>query len=313
MSLVTLHHGEARRVGWMLSELVVVLAIAGLLGTLVGATLVRQQRFYRGATELVRSREGVRDAIAVLAPDIRGLAVADTVRMLADSAMEFFAGIGSSVVCASDGGWMVGLPAAHSHSGNTLTAFNVEPDTGDFVFFYRDSSQNGSQWERHRLVSFGSSAFVRGCRPSSGPQPTDSSAGLPGYVLSLASPLSSHVRNGAPVRFARRNRYSLYRSSDGEWFLGYRRCNALGPSTCGSIQPLSGPYRPYSASESETGLLFRYFDRSGHRMAPDASPLVLGRVDITARSESRQRIREGSRTLVFGDSATISIAVRNKQ
>jgi hypothetical protein len=289
-----------------------VLAILGVVGGLIGATLVRQQRFYRGATELVRSREGVRDAIAVLATDIRGLAVADTVRLLSDSAMEFVAGIGSSVVCASDGGWTVGLPAGAS-SGNTLTAFNTEPDTGDFAFFYRDSLESGSRWERHRLVSFGASSFVRGCAiPVRANRAGDATVGQSGYALSLATPLSAHVQSGAPVRFGRRGRYSLYRASDGDWYLGYRRCNAIGAGTCGSIQPLSGPYRPYSASEFESGIVFRYFDRSGQRLAPGASPLLLGRVDITARSESRQRIREGNRTLAFGDSATVSIAIRNK-
>jgi hypothetical protein len=226
--------------------------------------------------------------------------------------MEFFAGVGSSVVCMSDGGWMVGLPAGSSPPGSSLTAFNVEPDTGDLVFFYRDSPENGSRWERHRLVSFASSSFVRGCEVPPRAQASDPSVGQAGFVMSLASPVSSHVRNGAPVRFARRGRYSLYRSSDGDWFLGYRRCNALGPSSCGSIQPLSGPYRPYSANESETGIHFSYFDRTGQRIAAGTSPTLLARVDITARSESRQRIREGARTLAFGDSATVSVAIRNK-
>ena len=299
--------------GWVLSELVVVLAIVGLVGSLIGATLLRQQRFYRGTTELLRSREGVRDAIAVLATDLRGLAIADTVRLLSDSAMEFFAGIGSSVVCASDGGWTVGLPAAQSGSASSLSAFNIEPDTGDLAFFYGDSLADGTRWERHRVLSFASSSFVRGCDlGANGGRAPSPSPGQPGYVLNLASPLSSHVRTGAPIRFVRRGRYSLYRAADGDWFLGYRRCNALGASVCGSVQPLSGPYRPYTPDESATGLLFRYYDRSGSRLQAGSSPLSLRRVDITARSESRQRIRDGGRTFAFADSATVSVAIRNK-
>jgi hypothetical protein len=75
---------------------------------------------------------------------------------------------------------------------------------------------------------------------------------------------------------------------------------------------LSGPYRPYSTNETESGILFRYFDRGGQRLATGASALLLGRVDVSARSESRQRILDGNRTLAFGDSATVSIAIRNK-
>src|SRR5436189_4304251 len=85
--------------GFALIELTVVLALIGIIGGVIGVTLVRQQRFYRSASELLYARAGVRDAIEVLATDIRGLAVADTVRVLADSAIEMFASIGSSVVC----------------------------------------------------------------------------------------------------------------------------------------------------------------------------------------------------------------------
>ena len=101
--------GPARR-GVTLAELVVVLAMLGLVGSTIGLSLVRQQRFYRGATELLRSREGVRDAMELLSTDIRGMSIADTVRLLADSAIEFFANVGSSVVCEPLAGTAVGLP-----------------------------------------------------------------------------------------------------------------------------------------------------------------------------------------------------------
>src|SRR5437763_731355 len=74
------------RSGFTLLELVVVLAILGAIGGTIGTLLLRQQRFYRGASELLYAREGVRDALEVLATDIRGVATADTVRLLADSA-----------------------------------------------------------------------------------------------------------------------------------------------------------------------------------------------------------------------------------
>ena len=71
--------------GFALIELTVVLALIGIIGGMIGVTLVRQQRFYRSASELLYARAGVRDAIEVLATDIRGLAVADTVRVLANA------------------------------------------------------------------------------------------------------------------------------------------------------------------------------------------------------------------------------------
>jgi type II secretory pathway pseudopilin PulG len=280
-----------------LAELAVVLALMGVLGGTVGLTLLRQQRFYRVTTELLHAREGVRDAIDLLATDIRGMATADTVRLLADSAIEFFANVGSSIVCSTDGANGVGLPGASSGRGNALTAFLAQPDTGDIAVFHRDSLDGDSEWERHRITGFGARTSGVAC---------------PGFALDLATPLSAHVRIGSPVRFIRRGRYSLYHGSDSRWYLGYRRCNAVGASSCGAIQPLSGPYRDYSSNPLNTGLLFEYFDGSGRRVTPGGSPLGLARVDITARAESRQRIVVEGRATAPSDSATVSIAIRNR-
>ena len=285
------------RYGVTLAELAMVLALAGVLGGMVGITLLRQQRFYRNTTELLHSREGVRDAIELMSTEIRGMSAADTVRLLADSAIEFFANIGSSIVCNTDGARGVGLPTATSGRGNALTSFLAQPDTGDLAVFHRDSLEGVSEWERHRIAGFVSRTPGTGC---------------PGFVLDLATPLSAHVRTGAPVRFIRRGRYSLYLGSDGRWYLGYRRCNTIGASTCGAIQPLSGPYRDYSPNPRSTGLLFEYFDGSGTRLPPGESPLAIARVDITARAESRQRILVEGRVAVPRDSATVAIAIRNR-
>ncbi len=298
-----------------------VLLILGVAGAAIGMTLLRQQRFYRGASELMYARQGVRDAMEVLSTDIRGLSVADTVRILADSAMELFANIGSSVVCQSMGS-EVGLPGAVSPPGNTLSAFLFEPDTGDIALFYRDSAESTggdstasvSRWERHRVHGFSSRVLVNACPEATGLAPSDGSSGngSTGFVVTLESPLSEHVGAGAPVRFVRRGRYSLYKASDGDWYLGYRRCNALGPRVCGAVQPLSGPYRPYNRDSHLTGLLFEYFDVQGARLGASASPLSVARVDITARAQSRQRLLIEGRSWTPGDSATVSIAVRNR-
>lgn len=52
-----------------------------------------------------------------------------------------------------------------------------------------------------------------------------------------------------PVRVWRRVRYTIYRSSDGYWWFGERSC----ASACGSAQPIAGPLR--SASQHGLRLL----------------------------------------------------------
>jgi hypothetical protein len=302
---------QRRRHGLSLAELVVVVALAGLVGGAVGVTINRQQLFYRGASELHYAREGVRDAMEVMSTDIRAMSVSDTVRLRADSAIEFLAGIGTSVVCQSLGN-QVGLPARHPEA-NSLSAFLVEPDTGDIVMFHTRSAEGREEWERRRIVGFSSRPLASSCPPSSGfsTQP-DLDAALTGFVVTLADPLPGGIEAGTPVRFLRRARYSLYRGADGHWYLGYRRCNALGASTCGAIQPLSGPYGAYSADARATGLGFEYFDAYGQPLGPSDSPLMLARVDITARSERSPRIATSGRTGGISESASISVAVRNR-
>jgi type II secretory pathway pseudopilin PulG len=300
------------RMGFTLLELAVVLGILGVVGSAMGLTLLRQQRFYRGTEELVGAREGVRDAIEILSTDIRGMSIADTARLFADSAVEMFASVGSSVVCQVTGS-EIGLPAGTSPRGNTLTALLTQPDTGDLALFLRDSADGGSLWERHRIAAFSARSKATTCPASTGfAAAEDVDATGTAFAVVLSTSLSDHVHRGAPVRFIRRGRYSLYRSSDGSWYLGYRRCNALGPSVCGAVQPLSGPYRAYSSNPRSTGLLFEFFDGSGVRLPTGSSLLGLARVDITARSESRQRLVVEGRSWTPADSATVSVGVRNR-
>jgi len=296
-----------------LIEIAVVLALLGLLGSVIGLTLLRQQRFYRGTAELLQAREGVRDAIEVLSTDIRGTAVADTVRLFADSAIEFFANVGSSIVCQISGGSGVGLPSGAARRGNALTAFSTPPDTGDFAVFLRDTTEGAGDWERHRIAGFSARTLATTCPASSAfTRQANLDGSGKGFFLQLSTALSPQVRVGAPVRFIRRGRYSLYHAADGRWYLGYRRCDASGSSACGSIQPLSGPYRDYSPNPRETGLLFEYFDESGNRLTPGASPLSIARVDITARATSRQQILVEGRVTKPADSATVAFAIRNR-
>ena len=290
--------------GFSLIELTVALALIGILGSAIGLLLMRQQRFYRGASELITTRQSVRDAIEVLATDIRGMSAADTARLLADSAIEFFATIGNSVVCQGPGVMQVGL------APGALTSFATQPDTGDLALFYVDSGPPASRWGRYRIVAFSARSVTTTCPPASGFVRASDVATGKAFSLTLEAPLRADVHPGSPVRFVRRGRYSLYRASDGEWYLGYRRCNAIGASNCGVIQPLSGPYRAYNRSPDQSGLAFEYFDRSGARLA--GSPLSVARVEIAARAASRQPLLVEGRRWLPADSARVSVAIRNR-
>jgi type II secretory pathway pseudopilin PulG len=291
------------RFGLGLIELVAVIAILGLVGAMVGSTIVRQQRFHRSTAAVLDARQGVRDAMEVLSTDIRGLSLADTVRLMADSALELFAGIGTSVACSALSANSITL-AAESEEANTLTSFLLDPDTGDIAIIYRrDRVEAGEDpWERHRIAALTTRLGEPDCI-AEGAAPGE------GFLLTLHSPLAAPVTPGTPVRFVRRGRYSLYQSSDSKWYLGYRRCNATGESACAGIQPISGPYRRHSADKAQTGFLFEYFDERGALLTPAASPFEIARVDVTARADSEL---PGAEEGLVPELATGSFAIRNR-
>jgi type II secretory pathway pseudopilin PulG len=287
------------RHGLGLIELIAVVAILGLMGGVVGSTIVAQQRFHRHATVVLDARQGVSDAMEVLSTDIRGASLEDTVRVMADSALELFSGIGASVACRALSANSVAL-AAESPTANTLTSFLLDPDTGDVALIYRRDSADadGDRWDRYRIAALTPRVGEPDCL-AEGVAPGE------GFVLAVQQPFESALQPGTPVRFIRRGRYSLYRSSDAQWYLGYRRCNAIGASVCGAIQPISGPYRRHSADRGQTGFLFEYFDHQGALLTSTASPLSIARVDVTARAG-------GHGDGYMPEVATGSIAIRNR-
>jgi type II secretory pathway pseudopilin PulG len=299
----------ARYRGFSLLELLGVIAIGTLAAEAIVTTLMRQQQFYRAATELRSARAEVRDAVEVLSSDIRGMSAGDT-RLRADSALELFAEIGVSIVCQVAGN-EVGLPPSHV-SGNTLTSILTDPDTGDIATFYVDSAGTGARWMQYRLAGFELRNLDSTCGTSGFSSATDRGVLQKGFALTISGAIPSGIGAGTPVRFLRRARYSLYRASDGKSYLGYRRCNALGPSVCGTIQPLSGPYLRYSTDEHATGLRFEYFDDSGAHLDPTAPATALARIDISARSASGQRNPFSRRGANISDSGTVSVALRNR-
>ena len=280
-----------------------VISLLGLVGAAIGSAIHKQQRFHRRASALIGARQGVRDAMEVLSGDIRGASPADTIRLMADSALELFTAIGTAVTCRSTSGNAI-LLAAESSGGNTLSSFVLHPDTGDLALVFNPTGDTAvGSWARYRVAGFAVRTSAPGCL-------SDGAAPAEGFLLTLQAVPDPPVRSGAFVRFIRRGRYSLYRASDGQWYLGYRRCNALGLSVCGGIQPLSGPYNRYTWDNAQTGFLFEYFDADGRRLAA-SSPLSVARIDVTARAH-KEPGTAAEAGVHLPESATATIALRNR-
>ena len=294
--------------GFTVAELLVATAVAGITTALMTMTIVRQQRFFSSAAEVLGVRSQLRDAADVLASDIRSASVSELgLPVMTDTAVEMYSIIASSVVCSAASATTLGLPPSTLASGNTLTAMLAQPDTGDVASIYNADS---SSWVNHRIAGFGSRSLATSCPASTGF--TSIGDAFPGYQLTLAAPPVSPVKPGSVVHFLRRARYSFYRSSDNEWYLGYRRCGVLAPYSCSAIQPVSGPYRPYR-STGGGGISFRYRDQYGADITSASQSRTLARIDIVLRGETPSAVSlTGDARRIWRDSIVVSVSPRNR-
>ncbi len=306
-----------RRRGFTLVELLVVMAIATAVCATVARTLSRQQRFYSAAASMLHVREQLRDGADALVADIRGAAVARYgLPTMADSAIELYASIGSSAVCTISGSALLLVPQ-QLVVGAPISSFLATPDTDDVALVYVNvpASADSSRWEIARITAVSTRAVSTTCPPSTGfTTATDAAPGRTTYSVALAS-LPAGARRGAPVRFLRRGRYSLYRSSDGTWQLGYRRCAAQPPHDCFAIQPISGPYRAYTSGSgtNASGLALRYYDSSGRELFDAALSSSVARVEVVLRGESASTASlAGDAHDRYRDSVLVTISPRNR-
>ena len=107
------------RSGFTVAELLVATAVAGIATALMTVTVVRQQRFYSSAAQVMDVRSQLRDAADILASDIRGAAIAGFgLPFMSDTAIEMFTTVGTSVACSLPAPNAIGLPPASLVSGS---------------------------------------------------------------------------------------------------------------------------------------------------------------------------------------------------
>ena len=305
------------RKGFTLIEMVLAATIASGAAAFMIGTLVRQQKFYSSAAAILDSRAQLRDAADVLTTDIRAAAVATLgMPVMRDSAIEMFSTIASSVICTVAPGSSVTLPPVILASGTTLTSMLALPDTGDIALLYTFAPgfPDSGTWEPLRINAFAPRSVATACPPPTGfTTTTDIGSTSPAFAVTFAAAPARALTPGQPVHFVRRARYSLYKSSDGKWYLGYRRCNAIGPSSCAAIQPVSGPYDPYGGPNS-SGIVFKYFNAAGSGLGPTAISNDVARVDVIIRGKSARKANlAGDAVASYRDSVVVSVSPRNRR
>lgn len=222
--------------GTTLVELMVALPIAAVIGAIAVSLLVNNHKLHRRVSAQTEITRELRQAAAVLASEIRPLSASDLIAWT-DTSIELQSLAGSGIVCARPSNTTVDmLPLGGSDA--LRTAWFSTPQAGDDVYATAADSSVWPQdapWRSARLTTT-ASAPTSQCTTE--PLMTRGNAAAFSPVrLTLSSHLSPAI--GSLLRITRRTRYSLYKASDGLWYLGRKTHNG---ATWTVIQPAAGPF-----------------------------------------------------------------------
>jgi type II secretory pathway pseudopilin PulG len=285
--------------GFSLVELLVGVVLACAIGAAVMDFAIRQQRFFAADARAAVVHAAVRQAVDILAADLRALTPRDgDLYDTAPDHIEFRLLLGASVVCtidaARDGAV---LPPLHPPGALGLTSWVAAPARGDTVLVL-DSGAPGvadDHWVRHVLTA--DPAGGNACPVASGFTASAAEAAA-GWRIQLSPPLAPTEHEGAPLRFFRRARFELYRAADSKWYLGFYDCLATRGTPCAIVQPVSGPYDP-------AGIRFSYIDSLG-AAATSAADVAAVLADVHASAAGA--VPGGA---PLRDSARAAVAMRN--
>jgi hypothetical protein len=278
--------------------------------------LLRQQRFYNSTTEVIQTRQQIRQTAAMLPSDLRGISsIGGDIYAMTDSSLEFRSVFGSSVVCVNAGGRLSTVPLVLAR-GSAMTNWARLPSVGDSVAVYNDSSSmavTDDAWSRYEITAVTpvTGNVANGCPTASSlVQLSDLTASNPSYELTLSPGASPRIRQGAAMRFFRRVRYSLYKGPDGRSYLGFYDCLRTRTPACNPMQPVAGPFQPY-ATNGTSGLQFAYYDSTG---AVTTNRTLVARISLIVRGQGEAPINlTGDGASVFRDSLRIEIGLRNRR
>lgn len=247
--------------GYTVLEMLVALTLSAIVITLVASVGLRQQRFHRDVVAATERLEQLDQATALVPVALRSIAPGEgdiPPGGARDTSLEFRATIATAVVCDSGRGSLVLAPVGTGPP--RLSSILERPVAGDTAWWLAKVGA-GEAWTPQSIagvIDSTTSCLIGGVAP------WPSRASLQSLVLRVALPVPP--AKGMPVRITRSWKYSIYRASDGKWYLGARDWNP-GTLRFNIIQPVSGPF----ISAAARGVAFRYYDSAGVAISSGSS------------------------------------------
>ena len=311
------------RRGLTLIEVIIAMTMFAFIGGMLVSVMLRQQRYQRALADVADARGRMRDVATIIPTDLRGTSsVGGDLLSIGLTALQFRAAIGSSALCGYAAPNVIELPPKALSSGNVITSWINPPAPGDVVFMYNDGTAAGNvddTWTQFTITDTASAVNPAWCPAGVGSITQAADAGEPRYRVTLsAAPDPLRIKIGAPIRFAREVRYSLYSASDANWYVGYETCTPSGTpgvaGPCGNREVLAGPVEAASADTTTSGLYFIYYTQNGARITSLAQAAQIARVGIGLRTSPlslRDAMKLGG-SMVGRDSLRLTVGIRNR-
>jgi hypothetical protein len=299
-----------RRAGTSLVELMVALTLFAVIGAATLRALDRQARFHAGMLAILEARSQHSAAHEAVAVELRGAsAPAGDLGRLSDSSVVFRLPVGGAVVCAAGPGVLALAPDSVAN-GQSFARFRTAPQPGDTAWVLDEGTTDAPADDR--WLGLPILAAVRGSGHCAGSTVVDPilDATATSWLFTVGGTVPATVSAGAAVRLTRIARFALYRGGTGEHWLGYTE---ILPATGAwiTIQPVSGPYLPFSAAApSAGGIALAGRDSSGvttTSILPGLSAIAVSTRTRTTRAVRIDGVTRGLRA----DSLHSLIGLRN--
>ncbi|HEX6944497.1 MAG TPA: prepilin-type N-terminal cleavage/methylation domain-containing protein [Gemmatimonadaceae bacterium] len=298
------------RRGTSLVELMVALVLFGIIGMATLRSLDRQARFHTGILAILEARSQHAAAHEAVAVELRSVSSpAGDIGRLSDSSIVFRLPVGGGVACAGAPA-VLDLAPDSVASGQSFARFRTAPQPGDTAWILDDGPSDvasDDRWLGFHVLS--TSRATGHCTGSPLVDPVlDATATSWRFTVSGILPATL---SGAAVRLTRIARFALYRGGTGEHWLGFTE---VQPATGAwvTIQPVSGPYLPFSASAPATsGVALGGRDSSGGTTTSTLAGAHTA-ISLSTRTQTSRVVRmDGAPRGLRPDSLHSLIGVRN--
>jgi prepilin-type N-terminal cleavage/methylation domain-containing protein len=290
------------RTGVTLVELVIVLALSGVVAGAVLGALGRLSRLYAAVNSIATLGAQLAAAARSLALELRAASPTD-ILSVSDSGITYRALAAVALLCRSSAGTLVLAPVEASDAALARLRAPLRP--GDSLRLFNSNGSGGGHWLPGEIAEAWTVRGACAASPLRAGRPWEQA---PAWRLRLKDSLPAPPSPGSVVLIARNARFALYRGSEGEINLGWADWNATS-GAWNVVQPLAGPLAT-GATARTLGRAPGFFAITGVAPNGSAAPALAG-VGIVLRAATAGTLRaEGMRRGYGRDSLRLRLAGR---